>query len=298
VWNAGTIQVGAIQAGDVRHLVGTGSLVNEGLLQVAPDAELVADGPVDQIAGSTLVDGTLVAPAFFLHGGRLGGGGAIEAILDADGGVVAPGSSAGTIGIDELELHSATTTEIEVLEGEADLVDVAGEAALAGTLAVDARAVPEDLVVLSTAIELGITGEFADVRGVPDSWVQVSPAAVQLDAVAPFPDVPLSHPFLLDIAWAVGDDVTEGYLDGLFRPTTTVSRQVALTWLWRTEGEPDPPTEAPTFTDVPADHPFADPIAWAAATGITTGYPDGTFGPTTPLTRQTGASLLWRATRA
>ncbi|MYA85664.1 MAG: S-layer homology domain-containing protein [Acidimicrobiaceae bacterium] len=39
------------------------------------------------------------------------------------------------------------------------------------------------------------------------------------------------------------------------------------------------------FSDVPADHPQADAIHWAADAGVTTGYGDGTFRPSTPLSK-------------
>lgn len=39
------------------------------------------------------------------------------------------------------------------------------------------------------------------------------------------------------------------------------------------------------FSDVPADHPAAEAIHWAADVGITTGWPDGTFRPEQPLHR-------------
>src|SRR5690606_7070997 len=51
---------------------------------------------------------------------------------------------------------------------------------------------------------------------------------------------------------------------------------------------------APRFADVPADHPFAAAIAWAAGAGVVAGYPDGTFAPTAPLTRQALAAVLHR----
>ena len=40
------------------------------------------------------------------------------------------------------------------------------------------------------------------------------------------------------------------------------------------------------FSDVPADHPQADAIHWAADTGLTLGYGDGTFRPGTPLNKR------------
>ena len=65
-------------------------------------------------------------------------------------------------------------------------------------------------------------------------------------------------------------------------------------FLWRMAGEPDPPVDAPTFSDVAASSPFATPIAWLAGTGITTGYADGTFRPTDVVSRQSVAAFLHR----
>lgn len=51
--------------------------------------------------------------------------------------------------------------------------------------------------------------------------------------------------------------------------------------------------DPPAFSDV-ADSPFADDIAWMVEQGITSGYPDGTFRPTAPVTRQAFAAFLFR----
>lgn len=49
-----------------------------------------------------------------------------------------------------------------------------------------------------------------------------------------------------------------------------------------------------TFTDVPAESPFAAEIGWLAATGITGGYADGGFHPTAAVSRQAMAAFLYR----
>jgi hypothetical protein len=50
----------------------------------------------------------------------------------------------------------------------------------------------------------------------------------------------------------------------------------------------------PTFDDVPADHPFFDEIEWMAATHISNGYPDGTYRPSDPVTRQAMSAFMQR----
>lgn len=54
-------------------------------------------------------------------------------------------------------------------------------------------------------------------------------------------------------------------------------------------------SEAPSFTDVPADAYYADAVAWAVANGITTGTGENTFSPNSPCTRAEVVTFLWRA---
>src|SRR5690606_10842407 len=48
------------------------------------------------------------------------------------------------------------------------------------------------------------------------------------------------------------------------------------------------------FWDVELQHPFLDPISWMHDEGLTTGFDDGTFRPTSPVSRQALAAVLWR----
>ena len=50
------------------------------------------------------------------------------------------------------------------------------------------------------------------------------------------------------------------------------------------------------FPDVPNDRRFAVEIGWLVSEGVTTGFEDGTFRPTNPVTRQAMAAFLLRAT--
>lgn len=56
-----------------------------------------------------------------------------------------------------------------------------------------------------------------------------------------------------------------------------------------------PQAQATTwFRDVPPQHSFFNQINWLAASGITSGYGDGTFRPSTRVTRAQMASFLYR----
>ncbi|WP_259558085.1 S-layer homology domain-containing protein [Brachybacterium sillae] len=66
-------------------------------------------------------------------------------------------------------------------------------------------------------------------------------------------------------------------------------------FLYRLAGSPSyrlPSTSR--FRDVPLRSQFAKEIHWLASTGITTGWPDGTFRPVTPVTREAMAAFLYR----
>ncbi len=51
---------------------------------------------------------------------------------------------------------------------------------------------------------------------------------------------------------------------------------------------------AAAFSDVAPTHPLRANIEWFAQQGITTGYPDGTFRPSEPVTRDAMAAFLYR----
>ena len=48
------------------------------------------------------------------------------------------------------------------------------------------------------------------------------------------------------------------------------------------------------FNDVPADHPAHAAVEWAAGTGLTTGYDDGTFKPERPLSKRHAVVFMER----
>ncbi|MCL1801653.1 MAG: S-layer homology domain-containing protein, partial [Promicromonosporaceae bacterium] len=67
-------------------------------------------------------------------------------------------------------------------------------------------------------------------------------------------------------------------------------------FLYRELGSPayTPPAH-PSFSDVPKTSAFYLEIEWLASTGITTGWPDGTFRPGNNVTREAMAAFLYRA---
>jgi hypothetical protein len=63
--------------------------------------------------------------------------------------------------------------------------------------------------------------------------------------------------------------------------------------LWKADTPPTPRSTAP-FIDVPLGAPFEPDIAWLKDQKITGGFADGSFRPTTPVTREAVAAFLYR----
>jgi S-layer homology domain len=114
---------------------------------------------------------------------------------------------------------------------------------------------------------------------------------------APFPDVPKTHPFCGEIDWLVDEGVTTGFADGKYHPNDVVSRQSMAAFMYRLAGSPngdDPPCATPPFPDVPTTNTFCGEIDWLVDHGVTTGFADGKYHPTDPVTRQSMAAFLYR----
>ena len=108
-----------------------------------------------------------------------------------------------------------------------------------------------------------------------------------------FTDVSPDDEFYVAIEWMASMGMATGYDDGTFGPTQPVSRQAMAAFLHRMVGTP-PVETAASFTDVPADHMFAEAIGWLQEAGIADGYDDGSFGATLPISRQAMAAFLHR----
>ncbi|MCC5953760.1 MAG: DUF4397 domain-containing protein [Acidimicrobiia bacterium] len=112
--------------------------------------------------------------------------------------------------------------------------------------------------------------------------------------VAPFSDVPVDSPFCGEITWMVDQGIATGFPDDTFKPTDAVSRQAAAAFLARFADTPIDACDAAPFSDVPADSTFCGEIAWMVDLELTTGFADGTFRPTIPVSRQAMAAFLYR----
>lgn len=115
----------------------------------------------------------------------------------------------------------------------------------------------------------------------------------------PFVDVAPADPFADDILYLFTRGVVAGWPDGTFRPTAPVTREATAAFLYRFVDldpylPPCEPAAAGPFSDVSTGHPFCGAIDWLAETGISTGYPDGSFHPGENVTREAMAAFIFR----
>ena len=112
----------------------------------------------------------------------------------------------------------------------------------------------------------------------------------------PYFDVDLERWYGLDVMWMHQMGYMEGVGGGRFAPQATVTRAQLVTLLSRVR--PDLLTENysddPVYSDVPADAWYAKAVCWANSAQVVRGYPDGTFRPNDPVTREQLAVMLMR----
>lgn len=145
---------------------------------------------------------------------------------------------------------------------------IANPSAWLGTLRVDVDPVAETVTIDSDEVEdfrlvtVRITStEIADLALLSNTLGRHGDSGLELSYVADGTDATLT--------WVTDTPNTSYDLDG----------SAVFTW-------------SPTFTDVRGAHPFFQQIEWLTATGIATGYADGTFGPGRTISRQAMASFL------
>ncbi|QWK22328.1 S-layer homology domain-containing protein [Thermus antranikianii] len=115
--------------------------------------------------------------------------------------------------------------------------------------------------------------------------------------------------FLMGVAWAAFSDIPpgplaeqvervvaagwlQGYPDGTFRGQEPVNRYQLAAALGRVLKDLGVEAQLVEFRDVPKGHWALEPLALAVSWGLITGYPDGTFRGTEPLTRGALAVVL------
>lgn len=115
---------------------------------------------------------------------------------------------------------------------------------------------------------------------------------------ANFGDMPVEgSPEHEAIDWAYTHEprLTVGTGSITFSPNQTVTRAMALTFLWRAAGMPEPKSNSCPFDDVPGDAYYRQAVLWAVENGITCGTSRTTFSPGKTCCRAEILTFLWRA---
>lgn len=108
-----------------------------------------------------------------------------------------------------------------------------------------------------------------------------------------FTDVSSSAWYYDAVCYVVEQGLMNGVSKTEFEPEETLTRAMLVTVLYRLAGAPEV-EQTGCFTDVPAEQWYADAVAWAFQTGITTGATETTFEPDEPVTREQMVTFFWR----
>jgi surface protein len=95
---------------------------------------------------------------------------------------------------------------------------------------------------------------------------------------AGFVDVATGSAKATAIDWLKATGITVGRRDNSFGPDEALTRGGYAAMLYRLAGSPEGPFAPAGFADAPSTSIFATEIDWLAASGITVGRSDGTFG--------------------
>ena len=115
-----------------------------------------------------------------------------------------------------------------------------------------------------------------------------------------FADVDEDAYYSTAVDWAVEVGVTNGTKlndengENWFSPDATVTRGQAVTFLWRSKGEPEPEMQENPFTDVKETDYFYKAVLWAVENGLTNGVSPTAFAPGSSVTRGQMVTFLWR----
>lgn len=168
------------------------------------------------------------------------------------------------------------------------------------TVRPDTGYVLSDLTVTGpkdTKVALTQKDDFKYTFRMPDGKVSIS-AQVEREQPEPTPagdtpflDVKETDWFYHDVAAVYAKGWMVGTSKDTFSPSQQISRGMIVTVLHRIAGEPA--AENTYFADVPLNRYYTAAAAWAVEQGIVTGYGDGHFGPSDPMTREQIIMILY-----
>ncbi len=147
-----------------------------------------------------------------------------------------------------------------------------------------------------TAWSLAEDGTISAVGGAWDAQQQTYTFDVVSGVTAiarfPFTDVPAGSWYYGAAAYAYNNGLFAGTTATTFAPDMTMTRAMLVSVLWRLAGEPAP-KGTNTFDDVPDGTWYTDAVTWAAENGVVAGIGNGRFDPSSSVTREQTAVILF-----
>lgn len=117
---------------------------------------------------------------------------------------------------------------------------------------------------------------------------------ISIPEEVPFTDVKKGDWFFDSAAYVYHMNIMTGLTGTTFGPGQNLARGQFATILYRMDGSPDIPY-IPIYPDVQDNGAFYSvPAVWAYVTGVITGYADGSFSPSDPMTREQLATMVYR----
>lgn len=153
---------------------------------------------------------------------------------------------------------------------------------------------PYDFAMQTTPVQLkGITAKISSSASTSKPTPTPTPG-ITAEKVGGFNDVVKTDYFADSVLWAVDKGITAGTSKTTFSPNSTCTTAQILTFLWRSQGSPEPTSKTNTFTDIKESDYFYKAALWAKENNIVSR--DSTvFNGNTPCTRSMAVLYIWRA---
>lgn len=116
----------------------------------------------------------------------------------------------------------------------------------------------------------------------------------QQPGTAGFTDVSSQAWYADAVKYVSENGFMNGTEDTVFSPDGSMTRGMFVTVLYRMSGAERADSAAARFEDVPENAYYADAVAWAAENGIVTGVDSSHFAPSSFVTRQQMAAVMYR----
>ena len=112
----------------------------------------------------------------------------------------------------------------------------------------------------------------------------------------PFVDVPANVWYYDAVSYVYSNGMMIGTSAYTFDPYASLSRGMVAQIFYNLEGRPY--VYGSAFADAQPGAWYTQAIAWASANGVVAGYPNGTFGPNDPITREQFIVILYNYAQA